>query len=147
MSVASHHRQVESRLAESDVRYTAGRRAVVEVLGSAEGPLGAAEIHDRLEGQVPLSSVYRTLSVLEEAGVLIPHFAQKGLTRYELAEWLRGHHHHLVCIQCGGVEDFTLPDDLEADMDRIVRHIGGLARFQADTHSLEIEGRCARCAT
>ena len=90
MSPANHHRQVESRLAESQVRYTPGRQSVVEVLGSAEGPLGAAEIHDRLEGSVPLSSIYRSLAVLEEAGVLIPHFAQKGLTRYELAEWLRG---------------------------------------------------------
>lgn len=145
MTVASHHRQVESRLVESQVRYTKGRRAVVDLLASAEGPLGAAEIHERLEGQVPLSSVYRTLSVLEEAGVLIPHFAQKGLTRYELAEWLRGHHHHLVCVVCGGVEDFTLPERLEAEMDRIVRDIGSLARFRAVNHSLEIEGRCTRC--
>nr|PZN32608.1 MAG: hypothetical protein DIU67_07895 [Actinomycetota bacterium] len=145
VSVSSHHRQVESRLADSGVRYTPGRRAVVDVLGSAEGPLGAAEIHERLHGRVPLSSVYRTLAVLEEAGVLIPHFAQKGLTRYELAEWLRGHHHHLVCIGCGGVEDVTLPDPLEAEMDRIVKSIGKLTEFSATSHSLEIEGRCARC--
>ena len=84
--------------------------------------------------------------VLEEAGVLIPHFAQKGLTRYELAEWLRGHHHHLVCLDCGTVEDFTLPEALEAKMDRMVRDIGTLTRFEATNHSLEIEGRCTRCA-
>ncbi len=146
MTNASHHRQVESLLAGLEVRYTRGRRAVVDVLASAEGPLGAAEISDRLRGAVPLSSVYRSLAVLEEAGVLIPHFAQKGLTRYELGEWLRGHHHHLVCIACGTVEDVTLPDALEEAMDRIVRDIGGLTRFDAANHSLEIEGRCTRCA-
>lgn len=139
------HRQVETRLAGLEVRYTGGRRAVIGVLESSEGPLGAAEIHERLQGAVPLSSVYRSLAVLEEAGVLIPHFAQKGLTRYELAEWLRGHHHHLVCIDCGIVEDVTLPDTLEAEMDRIVRDIGTLTRFDAGNHSLEIEGRCVRC--
>ncbi len=146
MTTASHHRQVESRLGDSNVRYTAGRRAVVDVLGEAEGPMSAAEIHQRLSGTVPLSSVYRSLAVLEEAGVLIPHFAVKGLTRYELAEWLRGHHHHLVCIDCGAVEDVTLPQPMEAEMDRIVRDIGGLTRFDAVNHSLEIEGRCPKCA-
>lgn len=146
MTTATHHRQVEARLVDLDVRYTTGRRAVIDTLASAEGPLAAAEIHDRLDGEIPLSSVYRSLSVLEGAGVLIPHFAQKGLSRYELAEWLRGHHHHLVCLDCGAVEDVTLPDNVEAEMDRIVRDIGGLTRFEAVNHSLEIEGRCARCA-
>lgn len=143
---ASHHRQVESRLADQEVRYTRGRRAVVDVLARSEGPLGAAEVNERLGGAVPLSSVYRSLAVLEEAGILIPHFGSRGLTRYELAEWLRGHHHHLVCIDCGTVEDITLPDTMEAEMDRMVLGIGSTTRFEALNHSLEIEGRCQRCA-
>lgn len=133
-------------MAERQTRYTAGRRAVVEIMARAEGPLGAAEVHARLKGAVPLSSVYRSLSVLEEAGVLIPHFGAKGLTRYELAEWLRGHHHHLICVDCGTVEDITLPDPMEQEMDRMVDGIGTLTRFEAQNHSLEIEGRCRRCA-
>lgn len=143
---ASPHRQIESRMAEREVRYTSGRRTVVDVLARAEGPLGAAEVHERLKGAVPLSSVYRSLSVLEETGVLIPHFGSRGLTRYELAEWLRGHHHHLICIACGTVEDITLPEPMEQEMDRMVDGIGSLTRFETLNHSLEIEGRCQRCA-
>jgi Fur family transcriptional regulator, ferric uptake regulator len=146
VTTANLHREIEQRLQTARVRYTKGRRAVIELLATADGPLSASEVHDRLEGAVPLSSIYRSLSVLEEADVLIPHFGQKGLTRYELAEWLLGHHHHLVCIDCGGVEDFELPDPMEAEVTRLVRGIGDLTKFEPVNHALEIEGRCARCA-
>jgi Fe2+ or Zn2+ uptake regulation protein len=146
MTTANLHREIEHRLRTTQVRYTTGRRAVVELLATADGPLSAAEVYDRLEGRVPLSSIYRSLSVLENAEVLIPHFGQKGLTRYELAEWLLGHHHHLVCVECGGVEDFELPDRMEAEVTRLFRGIGSLTRFEPVNHALEIEGRCARCA-
>lgn len=146
MTTANLHREIELRLRGAQVRYTKGRRAVVELMAAADGPLSAAEVHERLQGSVPLSSIYRSLSVLEEAEVLIPHFGQKGLTRYELAEWLLGHHHHLVCIECGGVEDFELPDRMEAEVTRLVRGIGDITRFEPVNHALEIEGRCKRCA-
>lgn len=142
----SLHREIEQRLRDTEVRYTNGRRAVVDVLTRSDGPLSAAEIHDRLGGAVPLSSVYRTLSVMEDAEVLIPHYGHKSVTRYELAEWLRGHHHHLVCVDCGIVEDFELPDPMEAEVTRLVTGIGTLTRFRPVNHSLEIEGRCSKCA-
>lgn len=139
-------REVEHRLAELRVRYTTGRKTVVEVLSRAEGPLSAAEVHDELDTAVPLSSIYRSLSVLEEAGVLAPHHGTRGLTRYELAEWLRGHHHHLVCIDCGAVEDVAVPDHHESQVDEVVSAISSQAAFTPTNHALEIEGRCARCA-
>ncbi len=139
-------RQVEIRLREHDVRFTSGRRAVVEALARASGPMSAAELDEELGAEVPLSSIYRTLSVLEDAGVVAHHLGAKGLTRFELAEWLTGHHHHLVCIDCGSVSDIDIPSPQEESVRGLVSEIAALASFSATDHALEIEGRCARCA-
>ncbi len=140
------NREVEQHLGEHQVRYTRGRRVVVEVLAGGDGPMSAAEINRELRGSIPLSSLYRTLSVLEKAGVLVPHHGHRTVTRYELAEWLRGHHHHLVCLGCGSVEDIELPDELETEVTQLVAGIGSITHFMPVNHALEIEGRCARCA-
>jgi len=139
-------REITQRLNDHHIRYTKGRQTVVDVLSASDGPLSAAEIHGKLRGRVPLSSLYRSLSVLEEAGVLVPHFGHKTVTRYELAEWLRGHHHHLVCLDCGSVDDIELPENLESEVTQLVTGIGSMAKFSPVNHSLEIEGRCVRCA-
>ncbi len=139
-------RQVEERLAETGVRFTGGRRRVVAALERADGPRSASELHEDLDGAVPVSSVYRTLAVLEEAGVVAPHHSTKGITRYEIAEWLAGHHHHLVCINCGAVEDIELLPGLETQLERLVNQVSGMSGFLAIGHSLEVDGRCTRCA-
>lgn len=138
-------RQVQLRLLDHDVRYTRGRRVVVAALSRAKGPLSANEL-SRMIGDVPLSSIYRTLAVLEEAGVVAHHLGAKGLTRFELAEWLTGHHHHLVCLDCGSVSDVEIPKSKEESVRRLVSEIAELASFDATEHALEIEGRCAQCA-
>jgi len=119
---------------------------VVATLERADGPLSASEVHANLAGEVPVSTVYRTLAVLEESGVVQPHHSSKGITRYEIAEWLAGHHHHLVCINCGAVEDIELPQDLETRLERLVGQVSEMSAFSASGHSLEVEGRCTRCA-
>jgi Fe2+ or Zn2+ uptake regulation protein len=146
MTNAGIHRQVEARLGGADVRYTKGRRIVVEALANGNGPRSASELHEDLGASLPLSTLYRTLAVLEESDVVVPHFATKSLARYELAEWLTGHHHHLVCIDCGQVEDVDVPEQYEAQVDALVVAISSEISFVATSHALEIEGRCARCA-
>lgn len=140
------HREVAARLREHDVRYTSGRRVVVTALADADGPLSAAELHDEVGDDVPLSSLYRTLTVLESADVAVPHFGSRGVTRYELAEWLAGHHHHLVCTSCGSVEDVDIPPGVEARVEQIVQAITEPAEFLSTGHELEISGICRRCA-
>ena len=102
-------REIEGRLEEHEIRYTRGRRSVVTALASSDGPRSVAALHTQIGLGVPLSSLYRTLSVLEETGVVVHHFSASGVTRYELAEWLQGHHHHLVCTNCGSIDDVLLP--------------------------------------
>lgn len=146
MSGTQVEKEVESRLAQRGVRFTRGRRAVINALAESGGPLSAAELASRLAPDVPLSSIYRTLAVLEDAGVLTPHLGAKGLTRFELGEWITGHHHHLVCVECGSVDDVPIPQRTEERIRELVGHVAGLAGFDPSDHSLEIEGVCVRCA-
>ncbi len=146
MQATRLEREIQSRLSEYEIRFTQGRKAVVAALAASEGPRSAAEIHDTIDGRVPLSSLYRSLSVLEEAGVLEPHHGTKGITRYELAEWLTGHHHHLVCVDCGSVDDVHLSSAAEAELERLVSTITAEADFRGTGHALEIDGRCGRCS-
>jgi Fur family ferric uptake transcriptional regulator len=139
-------RQIERRLAEHEIRYTQGRRSVVAALSAAEGPLTANDLVAALDGNVPLSSLYRTLAIFEEFGVVTPHLSTRGLARYELSEWLAGHHHHLVCVQCGIVEDVEAAKVEEDQVRHLVSSIASVASFSATNHALEIEGRCVRCA-
>ncbi len=146
MTNPSLHRQIQGRLADRGVRYTRGRQVVVDALFGANGPRSAAELHADLRNAVPLSTLYRTLSTLEEAEIVIPHFASKSLARYELAEWLTGHHHHLVCLECGQVDDVDVPTEYESQVHELVSAISSSVSFEVSNHALEIEGRCARCA-
>jgi Fur family ferric uptake transcriptional regulator len=139
-------RQVELRLLDNDVRFTKGRRAVVDAMAAAPGPMSAAELSDLLGAEIPLSSLYRTLAILENAGVAVHHLAAKGLTRYELAEWLTGHHHHLVCVVCGSVSDVEIPEGEEESLRSLVSRIARTGDFTPTDHALEIEGRCAECS-
>ena len=145
MTSTSLDREVERRLADHDVRYTQGRQAVVHGLAMAQGPRSASELHEAIGDRVPLSSLYRSLAVLEEAGIASPHYSVKGLTRYELAEWLAGHHHHLVCVNCGSVEDVEMTEEQEVELEQLVARISSRASFSPANHALEIAGRCARC--
>ncbi len=98
-----------------------------------------------MRNKVPLSSLYRSLAVLVDAGVLAQHHGADETTRYELAEWLTEHHHHLVCISCGSITDVTASEDQEAVVGRLVEAFAGSSNFAVSGHRFEIEGRCASC--
>lgn len=137
---------IEDRLGDHEVRYTSGRRHVVAALTASDGPRSAAELHQGTGETVPLSSLYRTLAVLNEAGVVSRHFGSDGVTRYELAEWLKGHHHHLVCVECGAVDDIVLTRTHENRVRHAIEEIAAAASFEPLDHTLEIQGRCRRCS-
>ncbi len=139
-------RQIRTKLERRGVRYTRGRRLLVGALSDADGPRSAAELLVDLDRKVPLSSIYRSLAALEQAEVLTRHLGTKGVTRYELAEWLSGHHHHLVCTTCGAVDDVHLSADAEQALDRLVSAIATKGGYDPSSHTLDIEGRCGRCA-
>jgi Fe2+ or Zn2+ uptake regulation protein len=76
------HAAVSEHLAGKAIRYTGGRRALIRALQIAGGPQSAAELHQRLRRTVPLSSLYRSLAILAEAGLLSVHHGQAKVARY-----------------------------------------------------------------
>jgi len=138
------HSTVADRLRAVGQRYTAQREALVAALERAQKPLSTAEIVESRMG--PQSSVYRNLSVLEHAGVVRRVVTEGEFARYELAEELTEHHHHMICSTCGKVEDVTIPRDLESTMDRTVDRLARRSGFAKVRHRLDLIGTCRACA-
>ena len=136
---------VEQRLASDGVRLTRGRRATVQAILEAGGPRTAAEIQVELGDAVPLSSLYRSLAVLTESGVLVAQHDSGGIMRFELAEWLTGHHHHFVCVSCGTAVDVTPNPDQERAIETLIEEMASANGFAVTGHRFEIEGRCRSC--
>jgi Fur family ferric uptake transcriptional regulator len=139
------HATVAERLRGDGQRYTSQRRRLVEILARAGSPLSIPEI---LRGRRGLaqSSVYRNVGGLEQAGVLRRIVTDEEHGRYELAEDLSGHHHHLVCVNCGRVEDVDLPSEFETAVDRTLDRLARRAGFASVSHRLDLIGRCRDCA-
>jgi Fur family transcriptional regulator, ferric uptake regulator len=139
------HDVAASRLKKDGQRYTSRRRALVDVLTEAEQPLTIPQVLER-RGDLAQSSAYRNLAVLERAGVVHRIVTTDEFARYELAEDLTEHHHHLICSTCGDVTDFTVPDPLEDDLDRALERVAQRSGFQVDHHRLDLVGTCKTCA-
>ena len=138
------HRTVRDRLDANDQRYTSGRRAVVEALASAEGPVTLPELID-LAPALAQSSAYRNLAVMEQVGVVRRLVHSADHARYELAEDLTEHHHHLICQSCGTVRDVTLTPTLERQLDVAFETLSSAEGFEATHHTIDLYGRCADC--
>jgi Fe2+ or Zn2+ uptake regulation protein len=141
------HEQVALRLAAADQRYTAGRRALVEVLGTSRRPLTTPEILSMASGEVPQSSAYRNLTVLSEAGVVRRLAGADDVGRFELSEELTGHHHHhLVCAHCGTVVDIVASPLLEGALTEAGRVVADQTGFVVSDHRIDLVGSCPDCA-
>jgi Fe2+ or Zn2+ uptake regulation protein len=143
-SAGDLHGVIEQRLRSADQRYTAGRRAIVGLLASAGHPVSIGDIADQLPG-LPRSSAYRHLTDLESAGLVRRVAAGDEFARFELAEDLTEHHHHLLCTSCGKVTDVTLPPRFEHDMTAAISQLARAEGFQPRSHRLDILGTCADC--
>ena len=139
------HATAAERLRDDGQRYTTQRRALVDLLVAVDQPLTIPQLLDRQPG-LAQSSAYRNLAVLERAGVVHRIVTSDEFARYELAEDLTHHHHHLICLSCGEVTDFEVPPavehDLEAALDRVAQRTG----FQVRTHRLDLVGTCPGCS-
>ncbi len=142
--MADVHDTAARRLRAVGQRYTSGRQAVVDVLAGARAPLTIPEVVDGGR-RIPQSSAYRSLAVLEQAGVVRRILTSGDFARYELAEDLTEHHHHLICSACGGVEDVPASPELEKSLRAAVRDVEGATGFTAAHHRLDLVGTCTAC--
>ncbi len=139
------HAEVAQRLRRARQRYTGGRRRLVDTLTGANRPLSIPEIL-HANPSLPQSTLYRNLQVLEQAGAVrrVVTIADTS-ARFELAEDLTAHHHHLICVSCGSVRDFRPSSRLERMLDRALDEAGRRDGFLVDHHRLDLVGICSGC--
>lgn len=138
------HEAVGMRLARQDHRYTSGRRRLVDAIAAAGQPVTLPDIVTAAPELAP-SSIYRNLDVLERSGVVNRITASGDYAYFEFAEPLLSHHHHLICIDCGAIEDIQLDDDVEALVDQSLAVAASRAGFTPLRHSLDLHGHCPDC--
>jgi Fur family peroxide stress response transcriptional regulator len=133
--------EIVEDLRRKGYRLTPQRQAIVQALLDAEGTHPSAqEIYERVSPQFPmitLATIYNTLQVLEDMGVVTPLGFPGASTRYETAE---GPHINLLCLRCGRIDDLPL-DDLPELQQKVAADSGYLIR---GAH-LEYRGYCPTC--
>jgi len=120
---------------------TATRRAILELLKREQRYLTAASIYATLKSANPklaLSTVYRTLELLEGLGTVSSRSEASGESSYVFCS--DEHHHHALCTVCGHVDDVDC-----AAMEQFKATLLVNQSFLIDEHSVEFYGRCARC--
>jgi Fe2+ or Zn2+ uptake regulation protein len=143
-ATADVHESVAERLRGAKQLYTSGRRELIGLLLSAGRPVTIPELLDD-DPKLTQSSVYRNMAELEQVGIIVRISGTGNRTRFELNEEFTGHHHHMVCTECGRVEDFTVPAETERSLDSVLRSASRRKRFRPQSHRLDLLGICARC--
>ncbi|MBQ1470311.1 MAG: transcriptional repressor [Schwartzia sp.] len=137
---------LKQRLQRKQYKLTMQRRTVLEILLEHPGEhLSAEDVYGALRDKssdVGLATVYRTLELLVQLGILQRMEFGDGCSRYEIADIEKNEHqhHHLICIKCGKVTEFfdDLLDELEAD-------VAAKSGFKITDHQVKFYGYCKEC--
>ena len=129
------------KLREEGFRLTPQRLMILSAIENSNNHISADEIYAQVRKKYPvvnISTVYRTLELLKRLNLVTETDLGEGRVRYHPAE--KGHHHHLVCQECGAIID--LDESLLAPLERALlkEH-----RFKADLRHLAILGCCINC--
>lgn len=103
-------------------------------------PLTVVDIFESVNTKnmkVDKATIYRILTGFMKLGIVKEIYLKDREARYELSN--NGHHHHLVCEQCGDIEDVTLCEDL------LLKEVRKQSSFKIKSHSLEFFGSCKNC--
>ncbi len=137
MAVEQRVAVFEKQLRQSGLRITQQRRLILRVLAEADDHPDAKGIFTRAFAHDPtlsLSTVYRTMKLLETQGAIERHAFEDGVSRYEHAD--QQHHDHLIDIESGEVIEFSSPE-IEALQAKIAAELG----YEIVRHRLELYGR------
>ena len=127
---------IEALCAEKGLRITEQRRVIARVLSEAEDHPDVEALHERsaaIDPGISIATVYRTVRLFEDAGILERHDFGDGRARYEAAA--ESHHDHLIDVETGRVIEFVDPE-LEALQRRIAEKLG----FRLVDHRMELYG-------
>jgi len=139
--------KINAKLKEQGYKLTPQRRAVLDAIIESIGlHLSTEEIYDLVKANVPeigLATVYRTVMLFDELGLLSKLNLDDGCVRYEINEHEDDHqHHHLICTNCGKILEVKedLLDGLEAKIEKAYD-------FDIKDHKLKFYGFCSECKT
>ena len=134
-------REMVARLAAQGYRMTPQRLMIITAIENSNDHTSAEDIFGQVVQKYPnvnISTVYRTLDLLEELGMVTKTDLGGGSVRYHPVD--KGHHHHLVCRDCGAIIDLD-----EAALTNLKDSLLQDYSFVADLKHLGIWGRCVRC--
>ncbi len=137
-------KDLTAALASKGYRLTTARQAIIKSLVASGGHCSADQlvdsVHDNMPG-VGRMTVYRTLDLLCQLGLARPVYQGSGAAHFVLMR--AGHHHHLICSECGQVTEF---DDCVLEQ-IFTDKIGDRFGFQVRGHLLELHGHCRDCSS
>ena len=132
---------IANRLSELGYRLTPQRVMVLSAIEDSDDHISAEEIYAQIVAKYPqvnISTVYRTLELLKRLGLVTETDLGGGRVRYHSVE--KGHHHHLVCQECGAIID--LDESVLASVKDTLRRE---YKFIADLRHLAVFGHCVNC--
>ncbi len=127
---------IEALCAERGLRITDQRRVIAKVLSEAEDHPDVERVYDRasaIDPQISIATVYRTVRLFEEAGILERHDFGDGRSRYEAAP--EAHHDHLIDVETGKVIEFVDPE-----LEQLQRMIAERLGYRLVDHRMELYG-------
>ena len=130
-------------LKSNNLKYTKQRELILDIIYSNDGHLTPEDIYNLIKNSYPdvklgIATVYRTLTLLEDANIVSSiSFGAQG-KKYEFG--LKEHHDHLVCLKCGGIEEFI--DDVIENRQKVIAKEHG---FKMTNHIMKITGICRDC--
>ncbi len=128
--------RIEKLCVEKGLRMTEQRRVIARILSQAEDHPDAEELHRRaseVDARISLATVYRTVRLFEEAGIIERHDFRDGRSRYEEAS--EDHHDHLIDLKTGDVVEF-MDEEIERLQEAIAKRLG----YKLVDHRLELYG-------
>jgi Fur family ferric uptake transcriptional regulator len=131
-------------------RWTAPREAILDLMSRTPKHMSAKDIYVALYKMYPgigLTTVYRTLDLLVRMGVINKFAFGDGQNRYEFkSEDKKGHHHHVICSECGKIIDYSdsLEDELEL-VKKTEKRLSEKYNFKVLGHNIEFYGLCEKC--
>ena len=131
-------------------RMTVPRQAIMDVLSSTDKHLSAEDIYmqvHKIYSNVGLTTVYRTLELFTQMGLVMKFDFGDGRARYELREGPeRAHHHHLICTNCKRIIEYT--DFVSGDIDLLKcteKELSKKYNFDIKNHIIQFYGLCNKC--
>lgn len=132
---------IRQKLLDAGGRWTSSRASLIAAFFSHARPLTVREAHRLSGGGSDRVSAYRTVRMLQKLGVLVAVDVTVDGERYELSDAHREHHHHLICSDCGSVEDFK-----DCFAEQLRKKLVRRTRFKIAHHDFKFYGQCAECA-